>query len=152
MDETQLIGLQDTLTEKAQQVENLQEQPTDETEKADQQKAVENKPKIDSKQDTPPAATYGEAWLKSLDATRYTLQVVATRERKQLEALIKKEKLTSDYAYFSKPVKGDTYYVLVIGNYKNREEAISSTSKLSASLRKNKPWPVPVSSVQKFLK
>ena len=152
LDETQLIGLQDTLTEKAQQAENLQEQPTDETEKTNQQKTVENKPNIDSKQDTPPAATYGEAWLKGLDATRYTLQVVATRERKQLEALIKKEKLTSDYAYFSKPVKGDTYYVLVIGNYKNREEAISSTSKLSASLRKNKPWPVPVSSVQKFLK
>ena len=152
LDETQLIGLKETLAEKAEQANNSEEKQTTAPEKPNDEKVVEKKTTIETNNSKPPTPTFGEAWLKSLDATNYTLQVVATRERKQLEALVKKEKLTSDYAYFSKPVKGDTYYVLVIGNYKNREEAISSASKLPASLRKNKPWPVPVNSVQKFLK
>lgn len=86
-----------------------------------------------------------------MDPSHFTIQVVATKDRKQLEALVKREKLTSGYAYFGKPVKNDTYYVLVIGDYKNRAEANTAVSKLSTSLRKNKPWPVPVKNVQKFL-
>ena len=92
-----------------------------------------------------------ETWLKSLDPKSYTLQVVATKESKQLESLIKKHNLKSDYAYFNKQVKGNTFYVLVIGNYKTRENAVAAVDKLPASLRKNNPWPVPLKNIQKFL-
>ncbi len=95
--------------------------------------------------------TKGESWLKELDPTSYTLQVVATKEVKQLENLIKKEKLKESYAYFDKQVKGATFYVLVIGNYKTRDEALTAVSQLPVNLRKNKPWPVPLKNIQKFL-
>ena len=96
--------------------------------------------------------SHGEAWLKGLEASSYTLQVVATKESSQLEKLIKREKLSNDYAYFPKPVKDSTYYVLVIGNYSSREEAVNSVDDLPKNLQKNKPWPVKLESVQAFLK
>lgn len=103
---------------------------------------------------TKPAAdlSHGEDWLKKLDASSYTLQVVATKDVKQLESLVKKEGLKDNYAYFDKPVKDATFYVLVIGNYENRDAAIAATEKLPDNLRKNKPWPVSLKSVQQHLK
>lgn len=98
------------------------------------------------------SATHGKEWLSSLNSSNYTLQVVATTERAQLEKLIKKEKLTKDYAQFSKLVKNTKYHVLVIGNYKTRDEAINSAKKLPENLRKNNPWPIKLDSVQQHLK
>jgi DamX protein len=97
------------------------------------------------------AASTGESWLKGLDPASYTLQVVATKDVKQLESLIKKENLKNNYAYFDKQVKGSTFYVLVIGNYTSRDNALAAVDQLPASLRKNKPWPVPLKNIQIFL-
>ena len=116
------------------------------------QPAKETASKKVEKQKSNTASTHGEDWLKSLDASSYTLQVVATKDVKQLETLVKKEGLKSDYAYFDKPVKDATFYVLVIGNYNNRDAAIAAADKLPSNLRKNKPWPVSLKSVQQHLK
>ena len=97
------------------------------------------------------ATTKGENWLKTLDSESYTLQVVATKDTNQLESLIKKESLKENYAYFDKPVKNATFYVLVIGNYKTRDDALAAIENLPSNLRKNKPWPVPLKDIQKFL-
>lgn len=94
---------------------------------------------------------HGEEWLKTLDASSYTLQVVATSDIKRLESLIKEENIKVNYAYFYKPVKDATFYVLVIGNYKTRSDAVDAAAKLPANLRKNKPWPVPLTNIQKYL-
>ena len=96
--------------------------------------------------------SHGAEWLLGLNTSSYTLQVVATKESKQLEKLIEKENLSRDYAYFPKPVKDATYYVLVVGNFETREEAINSVDKLPENLRKNNPWPVKLDSVQAYLK
>ncbi len=95
--------------------------------------------------------TYGKAWLKSLDPTSYTLQVVATKKTKQFESLLKKENLKDNYAYFDKPIKEATFHVLVIGNYKTRDDALATVDQLSSNLRKNNPWPVPLKNIQSFL-
>lgn len=153
LDETQLKGLKETLTAKAEQASDTgsTKKPVEESIKAAEKITPEETPSNKAEK-IPVTQTHGEPWLKNLDPSRYTLQVVATKERKQLQALVKKENLQSEYAYFSKPVKGTTYYVLVVGSYENRNEAISAAAKLPSNLRKNKPWPVPVSNVQKFLK
>ena len=124
----------------AESIEHI-EQPTEEI-----NTAIE----IESATDITP--THGQDWLKNLDASHFTLQVVASQNTKQLEHLIKTENLTHEYAYFSKPVNGTTYYVLVIGSFKNRQEAINSVEKLSNKLQKNKPWPVAISSIHPHLK
>ncbi|MEM7303911.1 MAG: AAA family ATPase [Pseudomonadota bacterium] len=99
-----------------------------------------------------PAPTHGESWLKNLDPSHFTLQVVASKEPEKLEQLIKSEKLSSEYAYFQKPVNGSTYYVLVVGDFESRQDAIKASEQLSQSLRKNKPWPIPVSKIHPYLK
>ena len=96
--------------------------------------------------------THGREWLLSLSDSSYTLQVVATQELAQLEKLIKKEKLSKDYAYFSKLVKNTKYHVLVVGNYESRSDAVNSVKELPENLRKNNPWPVKLDSVQQHLK
>ena len=153
LDEDQLKGLKETLTDKIQQNDDIK---SEEPVKTIKDEVANTKPttKIDEpkKPDASTKPTYGHAWLKSLNSSHYTLQVVATRERKQLENLVKTEKLKEQYAYFSKPVKGSTFHVLVIGDYKDRETAIKAASKLPANLSKNKPWPIPVKSVQQFIK
>lgn len=99
-----------------------------------------------------PKKSYGEVWLKELDSSSYTLQVVATKEVSQLESLIKKENLKDHYAYFGKSVNDSIIYVLVIGNYKTRDQALAAINSLSPSLKKNKPWPIPLKNVQQYLK
>jgi DamX protein len=145
LDEKHLTTLNEKLVEKAQ---------TGEGNKPDAVEIVA-KPEVINKKpqpvNQPVPTTKGESWLKGLDPTSYTLQVVATKDTKQLESLIKKENLKDSYAYFDKQVKGATYYVLVIGNYKSRDDALAAVSQLSANLRKNKPWPVPLKNIQQFL-
>ena len=96
--------------------------------------------------------TSGENWLKQLDPAHYTLQVVATEDINSLKQLVISEKLTADYAFFSKPVKDSTFYVLVIGDFATRQEANDASKQLSETLRKNKPWPVPISKIHPYLK
>lgn len=147
LDESQLAGLKDTLTEKVNDVKQVKNSPAPKP--VNDIESNNNKP---TKEIATTSHTHGEIWLKNLNSSHYTIQVVATKDRKQLEKLVKNENLTSDYAYFAKPVKQNTYYVLVIGDYKTRTEAATATSKLSTNLKKNKPWPIPVKNVQKFLK
>ena len=99
----------------------------------------------------PPSKSFGKDWLKQLEPPHYTLQVVATQDIKKLTALISKEKLTSEYAYFEKSVKDATFYVLVIGHYKTRNAALAAIKNLPDNLRKNQPWPVTLKSVQQHL-
>lgn len=145
LDEKQLHSLKEKLIKKAQEPE---------INKPDV--AITTSTPSDTKNETKPATqaaaeTKGEPWLKSLDPTSYTLQVVATKDSKQLESLINKENLKDNYAYFDKQVKGATYYVLVIGNYKTRDDALAAVNKLPVNLQKNKPWPVPLKNIQTFL-
>ena len=143
LDEKQLNKPKEAVVAKADTVNK----PQPATENIKQKTAVP----IADKNPQANSSTHGEKWLKNLDSSSYTLQVVATKDSKQLESLVKKENLKTNYAYFDKPVKDATYYVLVVGNYKNRDEAIDAASKLPESLRKNKPWPIPLKNIQKFL-
>ena len=145
LDEKELEVLKDILVKKTQGVEIKKIDPVEAITKSD---AITNKPPTINH---PAATTKGESWLKGLDPESYTLQVVATKSAKQLESLIKNEKLNSDYSYFDKQVNGTTYYVLVIGNYKTRDFALAAVDQLPANLKKNKPWPVPLKNIQKFL-
>ena len=99
----------------------------------------------------PPPENFGEGWLKQLEPSHYTLQVVAIKDAKKLAALISKEKLKTEYAYFDKPVKGTMFHVLVMGHYKTRNAALAAIKNLPANLKKNKPWPVTLKSVQQHL-
>jgi septal ring-binding cell division protein DamX/type II secretory pathway predicted ATPase ExeA len=132
------IAKQDPLlAESIEQIDDdTQEQPAQE-----QSKPVESQ-----------IPTSGEGWLKNIDPAHYTLQVIATQDLKQLKQLIKSEKLTDGYAFFSKPVNGKTYYVLVVGEFDSREKAVEASKQLPNTLRKNKPWPVPLSKIHPYLK
>lgn len=142
LDEKQLAGLKESLTKVA-------ESSRENKSKASDQSA---KPVTVKEGDQSSASPeYGVTWLKGLDPSHYTLQVVATQERSQLEALIKQVNLKKDYAYFNKPVKGNTYYVLVVGDYSNRSEALSAVASLPGNLKKNKPWPVSIQSIKQFV-
>ncbi|MEM8843684.1 MAG: AAA family ATPase [Pseudomonadota bacterium] len=123
----------------AESIENIEE-PAEENK-------IENTPEKKSQE----IHTFGKDWLKNLDASNYTLQVVASKDIKQLESLIKSENLTNEFAHYSKPVNGSTYYVLVVGRYDNREDAVKAVQQLSENLKKNKPWPVALSSIQPHL-
>ncbi|MDW3096014.1 MAG: SPOR domain-containing protein [Gammaproteobacteria bacterium] len=148
LDIKQLETLKEKLTEKNQTSVTENSTPNNSPKIAEKSDPVEKSP-------TPPTqvavAKKGENWLKALDPESYTLQVVATKDTKQLESLIKKENLKENYAYFDKPVKDATYYVLVVGNYKTRNDALTAIEKLPSNLRKNKPWPVALKNIQKFL-
>lgn len=145
LDENQLEDLTEKSSEKAQSAEIIES------------KTIETVAKPIAVIGTPQAVSHsasttkGESWLKQLDSESYTLQVVTTTDSKPLESLIKKEKLKDNYAYFDKQVKGTTFYVLVIGNYKTRDDALAAVDQLPANLRKNKPWPVALKNIQIFL-
>ena len=134
-----------------EQLANAPESQKEQTTVATNNKPVDTPEKINKQTSELNKSTHGVAWLKQLDKSNYTLQVVATTDHKKLDSLIKAEKLSEDYASVEKLVKGQKYFVLVVGDYKTRDEAISSAKELPESLRKNNPWPIKIEQVQQFI-
>ena len=107
---------------------------------------------------TPPSAEVAEAvdpqtaWLLNADPSHYTLQIVAAQNRDMLKSYIKNADIKTEHAHFAKQVKDKTWYVLVVGDYASRDQAVAAIDHLPRELTKNKPWPIPFSEPQKHLK
>lgn len=79
----------------------------------------------------------GAAWVKAQPESRYTLQLLATLNRPDLERFVRQHDLDGPLAYFQTRAKGVKFHVLIQGSYATREEANSAAARMSGGL---KPW------------
>ena len=103
---------------------------------------VVEKPKKEQAE-TIPSATNGiqvESWLTAQNPDHYTLQLLGSRNEKQLAQLIKTDTTTKDMAYFKSTRDNEPWYSLVYGAFPTLEEAKAAFEDIPASLRNNNPW------------
>jgi septal ring-binding cell division protein DamX len=100
---------------------------------------------------TPPAVKSVQTSVVSenkeaLNGSDYTIQLLITSNKAELNRYIQKHGLGSKATYYPTQKHG---YVLVYGTYKTRAEAQAGLAKLPASIRAQKPWIKQLSQVKK---
>jgi septal ring-binding cell division protein DamX/type II secretory pathway predicted ATPase ExeA len=80
------------------------------------------------------------AWLWGQDPTMSTIQLIAAGERAALNDFVAQNRLTGDIAILELKRRGAPWFVLLMGNYKNKVDAKAAIAKLPKSLRNSSPW------------
>ena len=79
----------------------------------------------------PPMTFYGKG---------YGIQLIAATDINALKRYARKYHVYTQAQYFTKKTKGKSWYMLVLGDYSSRAEAIKAQQLLSAPLKKKKLW------------
>ncbi|MEH6625601.1 MAG: AAA family ATPase [Motiliproteus sp.] len=106
-------------------------------------------PKAQAKRSSP---YLREDELLSWNPKGYTLQMLGARKELSVAQFIKAQAKKDDFYYFSTMYKGKPWYVVVFGNYSNRDKAILAVANLPANLRRKKPWARSIQGVQEDIK
>ncbi|MCW8885340.1 MAG: AAA family ATPase [Motiliproteus sp.] len=107
------------------------------------------KPVVKMPRKSSPSSPYlRERELMSWKPSGYTLQMLGARKELSVIQFIRAQANKEQFYYFSTTYKGKPWYVIVYGNYPNRDAAISAVSKLPKKLRQKKPWPRSIKGVQ----
>lgn len=89
-------------------------------------------------------------WYKQQASSRYTLQVLAIRSEASARNFVQKN--PAQYHYFRKQHQGRTLYVVTSGSFIDRAAALIGVNSLPEKLRKDKPWPRSMLSIQQELR
>ncbi|MDF2181661.1 AAA family ATPase [Neptuniibacter sp. CAU 1671] len=93
-----------------------------------------------------------EQTLLGWPAKSYTLQVMGSRSEEGAQKFIQSQSSAVDFYYFATQYKGKPWYVVVYGQYSNRDAATSAIQQLPAALQKVRPWARSLQSVQLDIK
>lgn len=77
----------------------------------------------------------------------FTLQILGVKTQKQIDRFIKQYKLTGKVTAYKTKLKGEDWYVLGFGTYKNRDQAKAAIKQLPKGIQHIKPWPRRFSSI-----
>lgn len=99
----------------------------------------------------PPAGLSPLSVLMQKPAQRYTLQLMAGKDRAALDRLASRHTLTPAWIY-PRTIGGQPWFVLVFGDFDSPEQARRAIGVLSSELQAAKPWPKPFGQVQKEVK
>lgn len=87
--------------------------------------------------------------LLSADSKFYTLQLMGGKNQSSVNQFINTHKIADKAFTYRKQVKGELWYVVVLGQYPNKESANKAIQALPPALKQNvKPWVRSIESVQ----
>ncbi len=86
--------------------------------------------------------------LLSWDSNGYTLQMLGARKESSVVGFIQSRADRSKFYYFSTIYKEKPWYVVVYGQYQNRDEAVTAIRSLPNDLKQRKPWARSIKGVQ----
>jgi len=105
--------------------------------------------KTETKPTAKPASPYKqEAALLKLSSTQYTLQLLGTQIENNAINFISGLNSKTNVRYFETVYKEKPWFVVVYGEFTNRDAAIASIPNLPAELKDRKPWARSIASVQ----
>jgi len=89
------------------------------------------------------------AWLLQQPEQNYSLQLLGSRQAASIADYIRQHHLKMEKsATYRSTFKGEAWHVLMYGIFPNRQAALKARSRLPARVRKDKPWPRTLKSVQ----
>ncbi len=89
-------------------------------------------------------------WFKQQTPSRYTLQVLGTRSEATARSFVQQN--PSQYHYFRKEHQGQALFVVTYGAFTDRAAAQTAINSLPEKIRKDKPWPRTILSIQQELR
>lgn len=98
------------------------------------------------------AAFHQDAWYRQRPATEYALQLLGTRSREAAETFVRQQAGLADIGYFETLHEGKPWFVVTQGAYSGRSQAQQGVTRLPEALRKQKPWPRSMASIQQSLR
>lgn len=96
------------------------------------------------------AAVSGQGWYQAQPAAKLTLQVFATSSESKARNFVQTR--GGAYRYYRKQHQGQPLYVVTHGLYDDRNAALAAEARLPQELRKNKPWPKSLGSIQQEIR
>ncbi len=90
-------------------------------------------------------------WLLAQPGTQYTLQLLATRNRRALINFVKRHGLQDRAAYFVTQRQGAPWYTLVYGIYADRRTAVETAAALPTRVQLMGPWPRRLAVIQDLI-
>lgn len=91
-------------------------------------------------------------WLSQQNSKNWALQLLGAREQETLLKFAQHHNLGSNTSWYKTWLTSKPYYVLVYGNYINRDDARIAIAALPPKLRSLKPWVKSMKSIQQALK
>ena len=99
-------------------------------------------------EDSHSEAPHREAWLLKQPPDHYSLQLLGSRQEDSMLAYIRDNGLDPvRCAYYRGTFKGGDWFVLMYGNFPDRDAALAARGALPAQVQKEKPWPRSLASV-----
>lgn len=112
---------------------------------------AKSKVRLDSKVSSP-SKYLGETWIKSKRPDYWTIQMLASKDRSQIESFIDEHQLHREAAYFTEGSGDGILYKLIYGAYDNKDKAEFARQNLPPAMSDFGPWLRPISSVQRLIK
>ena len=98
-----------------------------------------------------PAVLQREDWIRAQAGTRYTLQLLGTRNEDSIRAFVRDHGLTGELAYYHRLHQGGDWYTLIYGSFRDRAAARAAVARLPRAVQRDKPWPRSFAAVQEQL-
>ncbi|SDS81313.1 DamX protein [Halopseudomonas litoralis] len=99
------------------------------------------------------AGAYHQAdWYRQRATSEYALQLLGSRSRQAALDFIGAQTGVADLGYFETLHEGKPWFVVTQGAYAGRSQAQQGAARLPESLRKLKPWPRSIGSIQQSLR
>lgn len=89
-----------------------------------------------------------EAMLMEKPPQHFTLQMMGSLDESSVRSFIQSQSRPADFSYFEGRYQGRPWYVVVYGDYTNREAALTAIQNLPEPLRNQRPWARTFQSVQ----
>lgn len=89
-----------------------------------------------------------EGWLMNVASDRYTLQLLGARSEDRVIEFIEQQRNPTEFAYFETRYQSEIWFVVVLGNYTDRQAALLAIDRLPPEIRRENPWARSMQSVQ----
>ena len=100
----------------------------------------------------PPSYSKDEEFLLALPASHYVLQVLAASQPDSLRQYMQSQANENTLKMYRRKNDGRNWYVVIQGNYRDKDIAIKSVKTLPTSQSKAGPWPRKVEDLQKEIR
>lgn len=98
-----------------------------------------------------PSFSPDEEAILAIDPNNYTVQLLGLREEQGILAMLKGLPSDEKYRYFRTEYQDGPWYVLVYGDFSDRQQAVNAAAALPKKLRPKSAWIRRVSGIQKGL-
>ena len=95
---------------------------------------------VDTKPPTSQNLAENESWLWTQDPGHYTLQLMNSQQESGVKKYISQYKLKGKAVYYRSLRNGEVRYIIIYGNYVNRDVARNAIKSLPKALQSNQPW------------